>query len=240
MYRTLAPILLLALIITACGDEDAERKAEAQAVIDSIRTEYEAREANVQSALKTAGEWRNKPDAPPLDWGERPPAKFLDARNNKLDKEANGRIFELGDDGNFNTDPKTMLGLFIEKKWREDIAKAMTGEGYLTKGGVRADFEKFKQVRYLCLLLTDSYVAPKIGTGTLFKVNFEAGHWQGRALYFDLEEGKLIGGKKIEVTNAGNIDFKTKGLEAEEQKKAAQNAADSDLRQKVLEAASNP
>lgn len=238
--KTLAPLLVLTLFITACGDEEAERKAEAQAVIDSIRTEYEAREANIDDALKQAGEWRNKPDVPPLEWGDRPPAKFLDARNNKLDKEANGRIFELADDGTFNTDPKTMLGLFIEKKWRENMAKNMAGEGYQTKGGVQADFEKFKQVRYLCLLLTDLYVAPKIGTGTLLKVNFEAGHWQGRALYFDLEQGKLIGGKKIEVTNASNIDFTTSGTEADDQKKAAQHAATEDLRKQVIQAASTP
>ena len=100
--------------------------------------------------------------------------------------------------------------------------------------------EKYKGVRYLCLLITDDFKEAEFGSGTLFTIKFQPGHWKGRALYFDLEENKLIGGKQIEATNSSKIDFKTKDLKPEEQQKAARQAAEEDLRAQILQAAQNP
>ena len=238
MTRTLL-LLTLTLLLVACGDEEADRKAEAQGAIDALRADYDAREANIEAALKTAGEWRGKADVPELNWGERAEPKFMDARRDRIGKGTNGRVFELGDDGKFNTDTKTLFGLFVDTSWRDDITKTMAGEGYATKGGVEADFEKYTSVRYLCLLLTDEHVEPVIGMSVVRKVKFTPGSWRGRALYFDLEDGKLIGGKRIEVVNDSNIDFKTSS-DFEKLKEHARNAADDDLRSKIMAEAMKP
>lgn len=239
MTRNLLLLIAAALLLVACGDEDAERKAEAQATIDGLRADFEAREANIAAALKTAGEWRGKDDVPALDWGDRPEPGFMDARHDRIGKGTNGRVFELAQDGKFNTDTKTLFGLFIDTSWRDDITKTMAGEGYATKGGVEADFEKYTGVRYLCLLLTDEHMEPAIGMSVVRKVKFTPGSWRGRALYFDLEQGELIGGKKIEVVNDSNIDFTTTE-DFEKLKEHARNAADDDLRSKIMQAAMKP
>jgi hypothetical protein len=233
MRYAVSLLALLALMMAACGDEDAEREAEARAEIESVRADYEAREANIARAIETAQEWRGKEGVPALDWGDRPPAKWLDVRKNKFDKEANGHVYELTPEGEFNTDAMSLLGLFTDTAWRDTAAGRIgAGEGYLTRGGVRGAFDDFMRVRYLCLVITDEYKAPELGDTTLSTVKFTPGEYRGRALYFDLEDGELIGGREIDVRNSSNIEFKS-GVSAESQLKGADNAAAADLRAKI-------
>ncbi|MCA8913157.1 MAG: hypothetical protein KDB82_15760 [Planctomycetes bacterium] len=237
MHRTLLPLILIALLLPACGGGD-NKQAEAQAALEAARPEYEARKANIESALKQAAEWQAKDGVPALEWGDRPAPKFLDVRKNKFDKEANARVFELKD-GALNTDALSMLGLFADREWPKRQEEQLDGKA-LTKGAAESALEKYKGVRYLCLLITDDFKEAEFGSGTLFTIKFQPGHWKGRALYFDLEENKLIGGKQIEATNSSKIDFKTKDLKPEEQQKAARQAAEEDLRAQILQAAQNP
>jgi hypothetical protein len=230
--KWLIPLLLLA----ACG---AENKAdEAAAALAEATPAFEARRANLELALKEAAALRERPGVPELAWGERPDAKFLDARNNQYDKAANGRVFELAADSTLNTDAATLLGLFIDKEWPARIEARL--KDARNAHAVESALADYLAVRYLCLLVTDDYAAAELGTGTLFTVKMKPGHWRGRAFYFDLEQGKCIGGKTIDVTNSARVEFKTAGFEEAEQRNNAASALHEDLRKQVLAAASQP
>ncbi|MCA8914783.1 MAG: hypothetical protein KDB90_05175 [Planctomycetes bacterium] len=236
--------LLLAavgLLFAACGG--GENKAgEAQAALEAARPDFEARRANITAALKQAAELRDQGHdggVAAFEWGDRPAAKFLDVRNNKLDKQANGRIFELSAANELSTDPKSMLGLFADVEWPARLEETLGGKA-LSKGQVESALEKYLAVRYLCLLVADDFAAAELGTGTLFTVNFKPGHWKGRAFYFDLEQGKLIGGKAFEVRNSDKIDFKTESGAEDVQRKRAAEACTEDLRLQIMAAASSP
>ena len=99
---------------------------------------------------------------------------------------------------------------------------------------MRADHEDFLRIRYLCLIVRDEYLKPEMGDASLSTVKFTPGRYQGRALCFDLEQGELIGGRVIDVTNSSKIDFKS-GIETEARAKGADNAVERDLRDKINE-----
>ena len=132
MRYALTGLALMALLVASCGDDDAERKAEAVAAVDEVREEFEAREAAIAKAVETAVEWRGKEGVPELEWGDRPPVKWFDITKNRYDDAVNGHIYELTEDGEFNTDPMEVLGLFTDTDWRDNAAKNMKAEGYLT------------------------------------------------------------------------------------------------------------
>jgi hypothetical protein len=228
------------LLLAACGGGEDGEFAQTQAAITKAKQELAEREARIEALTKQVRDLRAEPGVPPMQWGKRPAAKFMDARYDKLAKDTNGRIYELDAQGEFNLDPETMLGLFVEIQWRASGHEAADGKGARNAAAVEADMKEYRQVRYICLLVTDEYKAPDAGTASLSRVDFTPGLWRGRAFYLDIDDKKMLGGKEIKVTNPQKLEFESDAQSDAEVQKAALQAAIDDLRKQIQSSAANP
>jgi hypothetical protein len=222
--------LILLLLLGACGGSGDERKEKAAEAWAAVKGEYEARNALIVAALKEApGKLAGSLE--PVALGDGPKPKFETYKASGIDKTANARIVLLDADDSASA---KLLTLLVEKRWRTDMDKNAADNGGTTEGGLKSDLAQYLAVRYLCVVKTSEYTAPKITDTSLFKVKFEAGQWTGTAALYDLTTGKLLGGAAITARNTDSVKFKTEGIDADEQKRLGQVALEADLREQVL------
>lgn len=226
--RTL-PIVLL-ILLAACGGSGEERKEKAAEAWTSSKPVYEARNALILAALKEVpAKLAGAMDPVVLPEGAKP--KFETHQASVIDKTANARFVVLDA---ADSDSGRLLALLVEKRWRSDMDKNAASDGGPTEGGLKADMEQYLAIRYLCVLKTADYAAPRITSTSISKVNFEAGQWTGAAALYDLTTGKLLGGAQLTARNSDSVKFKTEGIDADEMRRLGQVALEVDLREQVL------
>lgn len=222
--------LILLLLFGACGGSGDERKAKAAEAWAGVKGDYDARNALILAALKDAPDKLAGALEPPV-LPDGPKPKFETHKVSGHDKTANARIVVLDAD---DTASAKLLALLVDKRWRADMDKNAASEGGTTEGGLKADLEQYLAVRYLCVVKTTDYQAPKITDTMLTSVKFEAGQWTGSAALYDLTTGKLLGGASMTARNSESVKFKTEGIDADEQRRLGQVALEADLREQVL------